>query len=135
MSAKKLVIQGGNRVIYEDFDSPDPLPEIVQENVKKVLDLNRLWRYKVPTPEDSQVSLLEKDFADYLGVKYALAVHSCSAAMFIGMLAAGVKLNDKVFTSAFTFIAVPSTIMHAGAVPVLVETTDNYCLVSQQFKP
>lgn len=131
---KKLVIEGGERVFLKDFDSPDPVPEMVFERVRTILETNKLWRYQHQNPEDSQASLLEKEIADFCGTKYALAVSSCSAAMYIGLLCAGVKQGDKVFTSGFTFVAVPSTIIHIGAIPVLIETTENYCLDTEDLK-
>ena len=71
---------------------------------------------------------LEEDFATYIGKKYALAVNSCSSAIFLSLLSLGVKPGDKVIIPAFTFAAVPSAVIHAGAVPVLIEVGDNYCV-------
>ena len=41
---------------------------------------------------------------------------------------AGVRHGDEVFTNGFTFTALPSTIIHAGARPVLVEANPNYTM-------
>jgi perosamine synthetase len=131
---KKLVVEGGERILFMDIDSPDPVPEMAFESVMTVLATNKLWRYQHHCPEDSQVSLLEKEIADFCGAKYALAVSSCSAAMYIGLLCAGVKPGDKVLTSGFTFVAVPSTIIQIGAIPILIETTENYCLDIEDLK-
>src|SRR5665647_1683171 len=131
---KKLVVEGGERILFTDFDSPDPVPEMAFKSVITVLATNKLWRYQHHCLEDSQVSLLEKEIADFCGAKYALAVSSCSAAMYIGLLCVGVKHGDKVLTSGFTFVAVPSTIIQIGAIPVLIETTENYCLDIEDLK-
>ena len=61
-----------------------------------------------------------------LGVKYALAVNSCSSAIMIALRAAGAKIGAKVLVPAFTFTAVPSAIVNVGAVPVLVEVNPDY---------
>ncbi|CAE8600383.1 unnamed protein product [Polarella glacialis] len=52
------------------------------------------------------------------------------------LLAAGVEPGDKVITNGFTFAAVPSSITHAGASAVYVETAENYtiCLVDLEKK-
>jgi len=56
-----------------------------------------------------------------IGTRYALAVSSCSAAMFLALAALGLRPGARVRVPAFTFAAVPSAVVHAGAVPVLAE--------------
>ena len=62
----------------------------------------------------------EKKFADYLGVKYAQAVSSGTAALKIALIALGVRQGDEVITQSFTFIAVAEAIIDIGAKPVFV---------------
>lgn len=62
----------------------------------------------------------ESEFAKYLGVKYAQAVSSGTAALKIGLVALGVKPGDEVITQAFTFIATAEAIIDIGAKPVFV---------------
>lgn len=101
---------------------PDLLPEETFVRVKEILSSAHLFRYSAPSAEASEVALLEKAMADYLGVRYALAVNSASSAIFLALAAHGVLPGDQVLTSAFTFTAVPGAIMHAHASPVLVES-------------
>jgi len=103
-------------------------------NVEKVLSTGRLYRYDCQTPDQSEVSLLEKEFAEMLGVKYAVAVNSCSSSIFLALISSGVKAGDKVLIPAFTFIAVPSAVVHVGAIPVLVEINENYTLDVDDLK-
>jgi len=62
----------------------------------------------------------EKKFANYLGVSYAQAVSSGTAALKIALVAIGVKPGDEVITQAFTFIATAEAIIDIGAKPVFV---------------
>lgn len=63
---------------------------------------------------------LEIEFAKCLGVKYAQAVSSGTAAIKIALIALGVKPGDEVITQAFTFIATAEAIIDIGAVPVFI---------------
>lgn len=101
-----------------------PLPQKAKDNVNSLLETADFFRYTAA--KDSQVSLLEEHFAEMMGAKYALAVSSCSAAMFLSLHALDIGPGDKVLIPAFTFAAVPSAIVHAGAQPVLVECMGNY---------
>jgi len=62
----------------------------------------------------------EEQFAKCLGVKYALAVSSGTAALKIALIALGVKPGDEVITQAFTFIATAEAIIDIGAKPIFI---------------
>ncbi len=86
----------------------------------------RLHRYGEQGSGVPEPSLLEQEYAAYVGSRYCVAVSSCGAAMFLALKALGVKPGDQVLTSSFTLAPVPGAIAHAGAQPVLVETTADY---------
>ena len=62
----------------------------------------------------------EAKFAKRVGVKYAQAISSGTAAIKVALIALGVKPGDEVITQAFTFIATVEAIIDVGAKPVLV---------------
>ncbi|MCG8365379.1 MAG: aminotransferase class I/II-fold pyridoxal phosphate-dependent enzyme, partial [Pseudanabaenales cyanobacterium] len=128
VSDKPLVIEGGKKLLNHDFRVTTLIPEEGISKAVEVMKTGKLYRYHCALPEESEVSLLEKEFAEYVGAKYAVAVNSCGSAMYIALLCVGVQPGDKVLTPAFTFTAVPSAIVHAHAEPVLVECLDNYCI-------
>lgn len=101
----------------------EPIPQEAMAEVIRILQTGDLFRY---TNEDSPVALLEAEFAALLGSKYALAVSSCSAALFLTLKALGLRHGAKVMIPAFTFAAVPSSIIHADLTPVLCECGDDY---------
>ena len=86
----------------------------------------RLHRYGEQGVGYPEPSLLEQEYAGYVGSKYCVAVSSCGAAMFIALKALGVKAGDKVLTSTFTLSPVPGAIAHAGADAILIETSADY---------
>lgn len=66
-----------------------------------------------------------KEFADlfrsYVGTKYAVCLNSCTAALHLALLAAGVSKGDEVITTPMTFAATANVIEHVGAQPVFVD--------------
>ncbi len=68
-----------------------------------------------------KVARFEDDFRNYKGAQHAVAVNSCTAAMHLSLLAAGIGPGDEVITSALTFCSTVNVIIHAGATPVLAD--------------
>ncbi len=68
-----------------------------------------------------QTASFEDHFAQYVGAKHAVAVNSCTAALHLSLLAAGVKPGDEVITTPLTFAATANVILHCGATPVFVD--------------
>ena len=110
----------------KDLSTPEPIPEAAIERAVELMRSGRLHRYGEQGTGYPEPSLLEQDYAAYVGSQYCVAVSSCGAAMFIALKALGVKPGDNVLTSTFTLAPVPGAIAHAGAAPVLVETTADY---------
>jgi len=68
-----------------------------------------------------KVHRFENDFANYKGVKNAVAVNSCTAALHLSLLTADFNHGDEVITTPMTFCATVNSIIHAGATPVLAD--------------
>lgn len=109
-----------------DLSTPEPIPEDAIERAVALMRSGRLHRYGEQGAGFPEPSLLEQEYAAYVGSKYCVALSSCGAAMFVALKALGVKPGDKVMTSTFTLAPVPGAIAHAGADAVLVDTTADY---------
>ena len=68
-----------------------------------------------------RVEQFEREFAAYVGARYALAVNSCTAALHLSLLAAGVGPGDEVVTTPLTFCATANAVVHTGATPVFAD--------------
>jgi dTDP-4-amino-4,6-dideoxygalactose transaminase len=68
-----------------------------------------------------KVARFEEAFARYKKAEHAVAVSSCTAALHLSILAAGIRPGDEVITTAMTFCATVNAIIHAGATPVPVD--------------
>lgn len=64
---------------------------------------------------------LEESFAQRCGVKHAIAVNNCTAALHLAVLAAGIKAGDEVICPTLTFVATANAIRYVGATPVFCE--------------
>ncbi|MEX0276893.1 MAG: DegT/DnrJ/EryC1/StrS family aminotransferase [Ruegeria sp.] len=110
----------------------EPIPAAAKDAIDALMKSGDLFRYTAP--QDAPVALLEAEFAELLGSKYALAVSSCSAALFLSLKALGLPRDARVLIPGFTFAAVPSSIVHADCIPVLCEVGQNYRIDIADFE-
>jgi perosamine synthetase len=120
------------QVLAPNVYDAEPIPEAARAEIDRLLTSGDLFRYTAP--ENAPVALLEAEFAALLGARYALAVSSCSAALFLSLKALDLPRGAKVLIPAFTFAAVPSSIVHADCTPVLVEVGENYRVDMTDFE-
>ncbi|MGA2606310.1 MAG: DegT/DnrJ/EryC1/StrS family aminotransferase [Terriglobia bacterium] len=72
---------------------------------------------------------LERAFADYLGVRFAMALPSCTSALHLSLLALGVGPGDEVIVPEITWIATAAPITYVGATPVFADIDPrSWCL-------
>lgn len=94
-------------------------PDIQDAEIAEVIDcLESGWLGTGP-----KVARFERDFAAYksLSANHVAAVNSCTAALHVSMIAAGIGPGDEVITTPMTFCATVNAIIHAGATPVLAD--------------
>jgi dTDP-4-amino-4,6-dideoxygalactose transaminase len=96
---------------------PYALPLIEDDDIAEVVDsLKSNWITKGPKTVE-----FEKRFAEYVGAEYAIAVNSCTAALHLSLLAAGIGPGDEVITTPMTFAASANVVIHVGAKPVFAD--------------
>ena len=111
----QLAIDGGKPV--RDSFLVFGKPCLGEEEEREVLDTLRSgWIGTGP-----KALRFEQMFAEYVGAKHALAVNSCTAALHLSLIAAGIKPGDEVITSPLTFAATANVAVHAGARPVFAD--------------
>ncbi len=91
--------------------------EIKEELLKKAEEvLSSGWYILGPNVKE-----LESKIAEYTGTKFAKGVASGSDALLVSMMAIGIKENEGVITTPFTFFATASSIFRLGGIPIFVD--------------
>ena len=67
------------------------------------------------------VRKFETAFAARHGVAHALATTSCTTALHLALIAAGVGPGDEVIVPAFTWVATANVVVHCGATPIFAD--------------
>jgi perosamine synthetase len=68
-----------------------------------------------------KVAEFEKNFAEFVGSKYAVAVSNCTTALHLSMIVAGIGPGDEVICPTMSYIATANSIVYVGATPVFAE--------------
>src|SRR5262249_3113449 len=92
-------------------------PLILEEDIEEVIaTLRSGWIGTGP-----RVAAFEAGFRDYIGVKHAVAVHSCTAALHLSMVGIALQPGDEVIVPSMPFAASANAVIHAGGMPVLAD--------------
>ncbi|HDD24046.1 MAG: UDP-4-amino-4,6-dideoxy-N-acetyl-beta-L-altrosamine transaminase [Chloroflexi bacterium] len=92
-------------------------PDIGQAEIDEVVDTLRSgWITTGPKTKE-----FERRFAEYIGVRHAIAVNSCTGGLHIALAAAGVGPGDEVIVPTMTFCATANVVVHLGATPIVVD--------------
>lgn len=97
----------------------------VEEEQAVIATLKSKWISMGPKCEE-----FENTFANMLGVKYAVAVANCTAALHLACVAAGIGPGDEVICPSLSFAATANCIRYTGATPVFADVcgTDDLCV-------
>lgn len=115
--SKRLAIHGGEKVVPSGLEVMWPvITEEDKQAVMAVLERGIIWGPYAP-----EVKAFQEEWAEYVGMKYCIALNSGTAALHCAVAAAGIGPGDEVITSAFSFLASAVAIMHHNGVPVFVD--------------
>lgn len=98
----------------------------------EVLRSKALFRYYGPNPKapPSMVATLEREYAELVGVRFALGVTSGTAALEVALGALGVGPGDEVIIPAWSWVSCFTSVVRVGAKPVLAEVDETLCLAA-----
>jgi dTDP-4-amino-4,6-dideoxygalactose transaminase len=94
-------------------------PDITQEEIDEVVDALRSgWITTGP-----KTKLFEKNLATFCNTSIVCCLNSATTALELALILMGIGPGDEVITSAYTYTASCSPIIHVGATPVLVDVS------------
>jgi len=108
--------------------------EIGQEEidaVARVIRSGQLFRYR--GGEGGECDQCEQELAKKMGADHALLVTSGTVALISGLVGLGIGPGDEVIVPAYTWLASPGAVLHAGAIPVLAEIDESLTLDPEDF--
>lgn len=99
---------------------------INEEEIKKVIEvLESGWYTHGPRNKE-----FERNFAYFIGMKYAVSVNSCASALIAAIEAHGI--TGEIIIPSFTFVATANTVIKAGAVPVFADINYDTCNINPE---
>jgi dTDP-4-amino-4,6-dideoxygalactose transaminase len=107
-------------------------PSFTEDEVESVVQTLRSgWWTSGP-----QVNALEREFEKKFGVRHAIAVSNCTAALHLAFLAMNLKAGDEIITPSFTFIAAINMMSQISAVPQFadVDSLDNPLISAESIE-
>jgi len=130
---KKLAINGGEKIRTKLFPRYNTINDAEKKAVADVLDKGILSQYLASWHTDfyggQQVQLLEKKWAEYFNVKYAIAVNSATSGLYCAMGATGIEPGDEVIVSPYTMSASAVAPLVYNGIPIFADIEEDYfCL-------
>ena len=120
---EELALHGGPKTAREPFP---PWPLFAERTLADVLE--PLQTGKVASWSGTKCAELEGRWASWAGAPAAVACSSGTAALHMALLALGVRPGDEVLVPSHTFISTSLAVLHAGAVPVFCDVTEDQTL-------
>lgn len=106
-------------------------PMIDDDDVNEVI---QVLKSKTLT-QGSKTLAFEREFAAYVGTKYAVSVNSGTSALLLGCLAAGIGKGDEVLVPSFSFAATANAVSLTGAKPIFVDIDlDDFCISPEEIE-
>tara|TARA_B110000037_G_C17087984_1_gene492780 strand:+ start:633 stop:1916 length:1284 start_codon:yes stop_codon:yes gene_type:complete len=125
MGKNLLAINGGEKIIKNEFSKYNSIGQEEVEEVKKVITSGVLSGYVGAWEDDFYggplVKKFERKIENYFGVKHAITVNSWTSGLIAAVGSIGIEPGDEIITSPFTMCATATSILHWNAIPVFAD--------------
>lgn len=135
----KLAIQGGPKTRNQPFPAYPIVGDPEREAVLEVLNEGRFSTFIAAPGEHflggRRIRSFEQEFAQYHGVRFAVAFNSATAALHAAVAAAGVQPGQEVITTPYTFTSSATCALMHNAIPVFADVDPKtFCLNPEATK-
>ena len=120
---EELALHGGPRTADEPFP---PWPQFSERTLGEALEPLRTGH--VASWSGTRCGEFESRWARWIGAPHAVACSSGTAALHLALVALGIRPGDEVLVPSHTFVSTSLAVLHAGAVPVFCDVTDDQTL-------
>ena len=110
-----------------EYPGAHALDEEEEEALLRVCRSKSLYRYHGIDPQ-REAAQFEREFAAFVGVRHAVAATSGTAALHTALGALGVGPGQEVIIPAYLWVAIAASVVNLGAIPVLADIDDTFCL-------
>jgi dTDP-4-amino-4,6-dideoxygalactose transaminase len=128
---RDLAIEGGTPVrsapLPLEFPGAHYMDEEEVEAVTRVVRSRSTFRYYGLDPQ-RETETFELEFAKFIGVEHALATSSGTGALHTALGALGVGPGQEIIVPAYLWVSVVAAVVNLGAIPVLADIDDTFCL-------
>ena len=124
--SQKLAVDGGRKAITLDQTEANKWPPLGEEEfaaVKRVMQMPDFYE---------EAYILEEEFKNYIGSKYALAHNNGTAAIHAALFAVGIGPGDEVITPSYTYWATCMPVLTWGGIPVFAEVNPETCNIDPE---
>src|SRR5688500_10118267 len=130
-SANELALKGGSPVRHEPLPLEFPGAYFYGEeelaNVTEVVQAHSPFRYYGHELQ-GMADEFEREFAAFIGMPHALGVNSGTSALTVAMMAMGVGRGSGVIVPGYLWVSTVGAVVRLGAIPVLADIDDTFCL-------
>ena len=107
-------------ILFENYEKENVLfKKQIENNIEAVVQLRSEYAH------EKYIESFEKEFAEYNGSKYAIAVNSGTTALELALKASGITENDEVILPSYTYISTAFAVSNLGAIPVFVDVKED----------
>lgn len=133
MTMSQLALLGGQPLRSQPFPTYRTLGDEEKQAVLAVLERGILSQFLGTWSADfhggPEIQALEKEWAEYFGVRHAVAMNSATSCLYAGVGAAHIGPGDEVIVSPYTMSASASAALVYGGIPVFADIDpDTFCL-------
>jgi perosamine synthetase len=132
----KLAINGGPKIRQAKFPPYRVIGAEEKAAVRRVLDSGILSRFLGTWHNDfyggPEVQALEKEWAKYFSVKYAVTVNSATSGLYAAVGALGINPGDEVIVSPYSMACSATAPLIYGAIPIFADIEEDYFCLSPE---